>query len=282
MEVLIQPVTDAAHPALGHGHRYIFTRDLDQTPFGSRHLVLSAEHNTSHLLHRLDKVFPDRPGAKARFERAMERLQHANHPHILQVEEFGWDGEIGPFAISDYTGDADGVVTLDRLITLKGGWLTLEETKRALEQLMGACAAAHATGGDEGGGGGVYHGTLSMSQVHIDRRGSLLIELYGLSQQVNPTKSAAGDEVRSIAAIGYQLATGLLPLKPVIPVEHIIDHIDPTWRDYFQTGLGEPGFSTAAHALAAVQGLQIAGGGGIGEVGTSLRDLIRSMLTPVR
>lgn len=274
MEVLTQPIADAAHPALGKGHRYIFTRDLGQTPFGSRHLVLSAEHNTSHLLHRLDRVFPERPGARARFELAMERLQHADHPHILQVEEFGWNAEIGPFAISDYTGDADGVVTLDRLITLKGGWLTLEEAKRALEQLMGACAAAHSAG--------LYHGALTMSQVHVDRRGSLLIELYGLHQQVAPTKGPAGDEVRSIAAIGYQLATGLLPLKPVIPVEHIIEHIDPSWRDYFHTGLGEPGFSTAAHALAAVQGLGIAGGGGIGEVGTSLRDLIRSMLTPVR
>lgn len=280
---------DPAHARPGGGHRYVFTRDLDQTPYGSRHLVLSADHHTSHLLHRLDKAFPARPGAKERFERTMERLQHADHPHILQIEEYGWDEPgasagstlglqqgsepgIGPFVISDYTGDADGVVTLDRLITLKGGWLTLEESKRAIEQLMSACATAQACG--------VTHGALSMSQVHVDRRGSLLIELYGLNQQLAPTKTAVGDEIRSIAAIGYQLVTGLLPTRPIIPVEHMIEHIDHSWRDYFQTGLGTPGFSTAAHALAAVQGLRIAGG--IGGVGTSLRDLIRSMLTPVR
>ena len=264
-------------------HRYVFTRDLDQTPYGSRHLVLRAEHHTSHLLHRLDRLFankggsmPAGSGGREKFERCMTRIRHADHPHILQVEEFGWDGEgdVGPFAISDYTGDADGVVTLERLIKLKGGWLTLEESKRALEQLMGACAAAHAAG--------VVHGTLTMDQVHIDRRGSLLIELYGLCQQVSPTVTAAADEVRSIAAIGYQLVTGLLPLRPTIPIEHIIEHIDQSWRDYFHTGLAEggTGFSTAAHALAAVQGLRIAGG--FGEMGTSIRDLVRSMLTPVR
>lgn len=287
MEVLTQSPTtvDPAHK--GQGHRYIFTRDLDTTPYGSRHLVLSADHHTSHLLHRLDKAFPNKPGARERFERAMERLQHADHSHILQIEEFGWDegggsGDggggggvpLGPFVISDYTGDADGVVTLDRLIKLKGGWLTIEECKRAIEQLMSASEAAQAHG--------LTHGPLSMSQVHVDRRGSLLIELYGLSQHITPTRTAPGDEVRSIAAIGYQLATGLLPVRPVIPVEHMIEHIDQTWRDYFSTGLGTPGYSTAAHALAAVRALRIAGGGGISGMGTSLRDLIRSMLTPER
>ena len=284
MEVLTHssPAAGSAHLTRTQGHRYVFTRDLDQTPYGSRHLVLSAEHHTSHLLHRLHKVFPDKPGSRERFERIMERLQHADNPHILHVEEYGWDGEggsgVGAFTVSDYTGDADGVVTLDRLISLKGGWMTLEETQRSLEQLMGACAAAHEAG--------LLHGTLSMSQVHVDRRGSLLIELYGLDQELSPSKNAAGDEIRSITAIGYQLATGLLPLRPLIPVEHMIEHIDPTWRDFFQTGMGEggawggAGFSTAAHALAAVRGLRIAGG--IGEMGTSLRDLIRSMLTPVR
>jgi hypothetical protein len=274
VEVLIQPSPTADPTGRGTGHRYIFTRDLDETPYGSRHLVLSAEHHTSHLLHRLHKAFPIKPGSRERFERAMDRVQHADHPHILQVEEFGWDVDsgIGPFAVSEYTGDADGVVALERLLTLKGGWLTLEETKRALEQLMEACVCAHAAG--------LAHGPLTMQQVHIDRRGSLLIELYGLNQQLAPTKSPAGDEVRSIAAIGYRLATGLLPVRPLIPVEHIVEHVDQTWRDYFHTGMGEPGFSTAAHALAAVQGLRIAGG--IGEVGSSLRDLVRSMLTPVR
>ena len=281
MEVLTHaPVTQEAVPK-STGHRYILTRDLDQTAYGSRHLVLSADHHTSHLLHRLNKAFPLRPGSKERFERTMEILRHADHPHILQIEEYGWDAGsddgkegIGPFVISDYTGDADGVVTLDRLITLKGGWLTLEESKRAVEQLMGASAAAQQAG--------LVHGPLSMSQVHVDRRGSLLIELYGLQQQLSPTRTGAGDEVRSIAAIGYQLVTGLLPVKPVIPVEHMVEHIDPTWRDYFQTGMGTPGFSSAAHALAAVQGLRIAGTGGIGSMRTSLRDLIRSMLTPER
>lgn len=283
MEVLTQTssTVDPAHR--GKVHRYALTRDLDETYAGVRHLVLDVENHTSHLLQRLNRLFPDpkKPGVRVRFERAMSAVQSVDNPHILRVDEYGWDEELGPFTISDYTGDADGVVTLERLITLKGGSLTLEESKRALEQLMSACAAAHATLGEEGVSG-LAHGTLSMRQVQVDRRGSLLIELYGLQQQLNPSLSAPGDEVRSIAAIGYQLATGLLPLKPLIPIEHVIEHIDATWRDYLQTALeeGGPGFTSAAHALAAVHGLRIAGG--IGDVGTSLRDLIRSMLTPVR
>ncbi|MFT3685556.1 MAG: hypothetical protein QM783_11610 [Phycisphaerales bacterium] len=233
-------------------HRYVFTRDLDQTPYGSRHLVLRAEHNTSHLLHRVGTVFgenPPRAGARERFARAVEAVQRADDSHILRIDEYGWDDSpegAGPFVISDYTGDADGVVTLERLIALKGGSLTLEESKRAIEQLMGACVAGQA--------GGVEHGTLTMSQVHVDRRGSLLIELYGVLQQVKPSRSARADEVRSIAAIGYQLVTGLLPLKPVIPVEHMVEHIDQSWRDFFHTGLGSPGFSSAAHGAGGGQG----------------------------
>lgn len=281
---------ETSPPGKGEGgHRYSFTRDLDTTPYGSRHLVLRGDQ-TSHLLHRLNRVFaePGKPGAKERFARAMEAMQRADHPHILAIDEFGWDergpgaggagtaedGGMGPFVITDYSGDADGVVTLDRLVTLKGGWLTLEESKRALEQLMGACAAGH--------GAGLMHGPLSMHQVHVDRRGSLLIELYGLHQRLNPTRTAGADEVRSVAAMGYQLVTGLLPVRPIIPVEHMVEHIDPTWRDFFQTGLGSPGFSSAAHALAAVRGLRIAGGGGIGGVGSSLRELLRAALAPER
>jgi hypothetical protein len=252
-------------------------------------LVLRADHNTSHLLHRLEEVFgsnPPKAGARERFARAVEAVQRADDSHILRIDEFGWDDTqaagtdgvegagVGPFVISDYTGDADGVVTLERLIALKGGALTLEESKRALEQLMGACVA--------GQGAGVEHGTLTMSQVHVDRRGSLLIELYGLQQQVKPSKTARADEVRSIAAIGYQLVTGLLPLKPVVPVEHMVEHIDQSWRDFFQTGLGSPGFSSAAHALEAVRGLRIAGTGRIGGLGHTIGEALRSLLTPVR
>lgn len=256
---------------------YRVTRVLEPSRHGVRALTLHTAHNTSHLLHE-----PRLTARKDRhsFAAAMNKLAALDHPHLLRAEAYGWPpplpsitgeatGEFGgPWVMTDYTGDTDGIVTLDRLLRAKGGWLTLEESRRAMEQLLGACAYAHDLG--------LSHGTMMMDEVHVDRRGSLLVEFYGLRQALKPMprEAAEQEEVRSVVRIGYQLVTGLLPKSPLIPVEHVIEDIDRSWRAFFETGLGHTGFTSSAHALSAAKSCRIAGDGAIG----SVRSLVRTVI----
>jgi hypothetical protein len=238
---------------------YVLTRAL-QDGFGtSRWLCLHAERQTSHLLHMFIQnhssanfASADRRDAwqrlvtdRSTFEKRIGAMAHKRVAHVLSIEDFGWHPQAGGYAITDYTGDADGVVTLAGLLALKGGRMTLEEARRSCEQLFEASQQAHDMG--------MCHGPVTMDQVHVDRRGSLWIEFYGLEQSLAPSDDAVSLELRSIVRICYQLATGLLPIEPVIPVEDVIRPIERSWCDFFETGLGVPGFTTAPHALSAVR-----------------------------
>jgi hypothetical protein len=193
----------------------------------------------------------------------MTRLAALRHPHILAAQWAGLDDQ-GPWAITDFTGDADGIVTLEALLAAKGARLSLEESRRAIEQLLDAARAGHAAG--------LAHPALNMSEVHVDRNGSLRVELYALGRLltlsdpaarpgvVRPDPTLLDDqraEVRAALRIGYQLVTGLLPVEPLVPVEEMVEHIDGSWRDLFETGLGPTGFTSAAHAWSATHNCRI-------------------------
>lgn len=248
---------------------YSVTRELAAGPMGTRSLALNKQAHTSHLLHRVRTTAGMNPRT---FAAAMERLQVLSDPHLLVVQAYGWDTESGPWVVTDYTGDADGVVTLAQLLRLKGGWLSIDETRRAIGQLLDAPCLAHRLG--------LAHGVLSMEQVHVDRAGRLVIEFYGLATLLarEPVDRLATEraEVASILKIGYQLLTGLLPVHPVIPVEHVWDDIDETWRGLFETGLGPTGFTSAAHAYSAARACRVSGDmhWGLGPARMALRTLL--------
>jgi hypothetical protein len=261
-------------------------RELAPGVLGCRWLVRHEGTRENHVLYRvrLPAESAERPGLRVEFDRAwtqaMTAASRLRDAHILPVTAWGCDGQGEPYAITPFTGDADGIVTLDRLLRLKGGSLSVEESKHALEQILGAAQAAHAQG--------QVHGELSMSEVQVDRRGALFVELYGVARSLALAARPPGQgpsfgddqraEVRAIAAIGYQLVTGLAVEHPVIRASNVVLGLDRSWDDYFETGLalhGSPGFRTAAHAATAVRSLRLLNTrSSVGRVSVLLRSLM--------
>lgn len=236
----------ASRPRIGP---YILTRDLGPSALGDRQLALHESDYSSHVLHRL------RPAQSEAEERrwldACEAAQAFRHPHTLPIERFGLDdGQV--WIITPYTGDVDGLVTLGGLLRAKGGYFAPAEARQAIIQLLEVARDAHDLG--------LAHGHIALDEVLVDRRGSLLIEHYGLLRAAaspGPNPLAQRDEVRSLVRLGYQILTGLVPDAPVIPAGRVVPLLDPLWDDWFETGLialesGGPGFKSAAHAHSAI------------------------------
>ncbi|MCU0688547.1 MAG: hypothetical protein MUE97_02225 [Phycisphaerales bacterium] len=291
---------------------YAAARKLADGPRGPRYLAVHSQRHTSHLLHTPMPATTTRGAAVdvRAYSAAMARLQTLDQPHVLKVQAFGWetegqgasgDGGVhhGPWAVTDYTGDADGVVTLAQLVRIKGGSLSLEESKRAMEQLLDASRCAHPMG--------LAHGPLTMEQVQVDRAGRLVIEFYALDYAMDcaacgvssaspygggglpgvtagassgvmlPDRAAMERaEVASIVRIGYQLVTGLLPIEPIIAVQEVIEDIDESWQGFFETGMGPIGFTSAAHAYSAARACRLSGDRffGLGPVRMAIRTLL--------
>ena len=228
--------------------QYILTRQLEPGPLGPRDLALHDLDSSSHVIHR-PRVGRDR-AEQRRFLGVMNAAKLIGHPHILPIEEFGLDERGHPYIVTPFTGDSTGLVTVESLMTVKGGFFSPSEARQAVVQVLEAVEAAHRTG--------QRHGKLSMSGILVDRRGSIAIELYGVARLLHVTVDEGGDaesdEVRSVIRIGYQLVTGLVPEEPLIAAGRVVPGLDAVWDDWFETGLHSPvGFKSAAHALSAIR-----------------------------
>lgn len=232
---------------------FVLTKELAPGVLGDRWLALCEADQTSHVVTRLRTLRTGEGSLESwqgRFLAQMERTASLAHPHLLRVETFGLDDEGRPFAISPFTGDSEGVVTLDHLLRLQGGFLTVPEAKRAVEQMLSAIVYAHERGH--------AHGELTMPEVQIDPRGRVAIDLYGLARHLSTADRGETSlredqlgEVRAVCRIAYQLLTGLRPEEPVIPPDRVVLGLHHSWMDFFETGLGPVGFTTAEHAMSA-------------------------------
>lgn len=231
---------------------YRLTRPLPPGPLGERRLALHEGDSTSHLINRIARVQTDYD--RRRFSAVMTALRELRHPHILPIEAHGILPDGSGFTCSPFTGDVDGLVTLESLLRAKGGSLPPIEARTAMIQLLQAVEHAHRLGH--------RHGPLRLDGVQVDRRGSLAIEHYGLARLMDwfacEERELERAEVASVVEMGYRLVTGLLPDDPIIPAGRVVAHLDPLWDDWFQTGLidargGGPGFRSAAHALSAIE-----------------------------
>jgi hypothetical protein len=224
---------------------------------------------TSHVVHWV-RGAEDRPRQR-RVLHALERASELQHPHILPIEAFSTDNRGLPWCVTPFTGDHTGILALDRLLRLKGGFLATGEAKRAIDQLLEASVFAHERGH--------RHGPLTMSEVHVDRRGSLSVELYGLAHLLcdEPAPEPERLEVNAISRIGYQLLTGLRVELPIIRPSRVIENLDPSWDGWFENALGEQGFASAAHAHSALQDLRVSGDAiehSTGRVRSTIKSLI--------
>lgn len=234
---------------------YLLLRRLAPCPLAERWLALHGHTHSSHVLYRF-AACRDR-ASQRRFVVAAQRISQFQHAHALTLDEFAFDLAGRPWGVTVYTGDADGLVTVERLLRTKGGRMTAEEARLGLLHLLEASAAAHDTD--------LAHGRVSPSSVLVDRSGRLRIELYGLTESLyaarDPRPQVIRDEVRSIAEIGYQMLSGLRVDEPFIPPRRVLEDLPLDWDRWFRHalvgGMGgrTGGFTSARQALAALPAL---------------------------
>lgn len=228
---------------------YELVRELRPSGAIERHLALHPELLTHHVAYRFR--FGATKAERRRFLDAVEKAAALNIPHTLRVEQFSLATPTEAWVISPYTGNHDGLMLLSDLLAVKGGQMESLEVTRVLSQLLEAIAEAH----DEG----VIHGPLSINEIHVDRSGSLDIELYGVKAAIiddYDCDELAREELRSIVALAYHLLTGVVADDEMyIEPTKLVTKLDTQWDAFFAEGLDPAaGFESASEVLAAVPG----------------------------
>lgn len=231
-------------------------RSLEPSPFGQRWL---AQHNQNHadwIVHsfctQMDK------GLRVLLLSWIEAAGSFSHAHLPSIKLIADGPEVeGPRCIwsaEPYLGNEDGLLTIDRLVKLKGGRMSPAETERVLLHTLDAMRFAHELG--------ICHGLLLGSDLLVDRHGSITIDLYGLRRRLEGklelNAEAVLDEIRSVAMIGYSALTGLEAEEPRIKATRLVRRLDRSWDEWFEVALDPAGgFSTASEALSALPSIGI-------------------------
>jgi hypothetical protein len=238
-------VSHASHEQIGS---YRLVRPLGRSRHGDRWLALDQATQRSHVMHwvTLDPV-----AARQRLQLdSLRTLARSLHDlHILEIESVipSTRGSAqGVWILTPYTGSVQGLVTLAQLQVDKGGTMPVVEVERAMLHLLGAAEAGSAIGR--------VHGPLSADEVHVDRHGRLVIELYALATALEPEKVDAPrlerEEIRSIVDMGYRLLTNRDVVEPRLLVSRLIRGLHEAWDRWFDAGLDpHGGFASAAEAL---------------------------------
>ncbi len=231
---------------------YRIVRPLEPGRLAARWLAVHDRDQTSHIAYEF--LCRDR-AEQRRLLSAFERAAELEHPHILRVEQFAFADAHVAWLFTPYTGNQEGLVSLDSLLKAKGGTMSAQEAERAVTQVLSALEYAHARGN--------LHGPLALDEVLVDRHGRISIELHGLARRLNGltvgNSEIVRDEVRSVVEMGYRLLTGLSPEEPRIPAGRLGDRLSPFWDEWFDAGLDAltGGFATAADAAAALPSARI-------------------------
>jgi len=147
-------------------------------------------------------------------------------PHALSPIECGRALSGRPWAVTRYTGDHEGLVSLESLIRRTGGRASSQQTRYAVFQLLRLLSASQQCGR--------RHGFFHLDEVLVDRRGSLNVELCGLRYRLSSpavqTLWSAREEIRSVAMLAAQLLTGA--------TEEMIDLIGEGGPERFDADIG--------------------------------------------
>lgn len=213
----------------------------------TRWLALHEHDHTTHVVHEFAPCHDK--AEQRRFIAAVEGAATLRHAHILEIEQFSFFGLGRACVVTPYTGNQDGLVTLDDLARAKGGRMAATEVERALTQILEACQYAHDLR--------QAHGEIDAPDALIDRSGSVYIEMYGMARRLRGGRAShhqtVADEVRSLVALGYRLVSGLPAEEPRIPAGRLIKKLDRRWDEWFDAGLHPvDGFATAREAIDAL------------------------------
>jgi hypothetical protein len=207
----------------------------------------AAVHDREHTGHLVYSLGPARDRfSKKRFLAAADRLAPLRHPHLLTINAYALSDKLGACIVAPYPGHTGGIVSLAELIDHKGGRMSSQEAQRAVTHLLDGITALHAAG--------FADGALGLDRIHVDPRGSLLIELPGLHRALGrheaPTPDDHRADLQAIASMAHQMLAGAPPLRglPRLP-----EDTDPRWRIWCTQALDPiEGFATSAQALGAL------------------------------
>lgn len=226
---------------------YRLVRPLAASPIAERWLALHERKLSSHVVHRFEACRDK--SEQRRVLGAIEKGQSLHGPHLLPIELFSLSISQNPCAVTPYTGNHEGILTLSGLLAAKGGRMAAPEAERALRHLFEASRYAHSVG--------QVHGPMRWDEVLVDRHGSCSVEFYGMSRRLGvttgPTAELRRDEIRSIVEMGYRMVTGLDADEPRIAPTRLSKRLDSSWDGYFDAGLDAAGgFESADEALDAL------------------------------
>lgn len=211
--------------------------------FGHRWLASAGVESPTKVIYLV------RPTSQTTREHAHERLLRIAAgavPHALAIEavEPATAGG-GLWIVCPYTGSADGLLTLGRLLADKHeGRMELDEARRAAGQLLTALDGSHMRR--------VPHGAIVMDDVLVDRHGSVQIELLGVGAALSGIETLdVKGEVRSVVKCVFEMITGVQATGPSSVLR--APGLTRPWRAWLSKGLRfEGGFESAARALATL------------------------------
>ncbi|MEM1330175.1 MAG: hypothetical protein AAGG07_06415 [Planctomycetota bacterium] len=220
--------TSASTPRFGP---FRLIRRLRPCGIGERYLAVHDEHQSSHTVYRLGPFHG--LAERRRWVEAMDRLASTNAAHVQSFEKYCLDDTGHGWAVADYTGNQRGLVQLSDLLAAKGGRFGVAEAERCIRQLLQAFSA-----GQEAG---INHGPLNEADVLVDPRGSQRVQLFGVRRRLEGLMDGAEelgrDEVRSVAALGYRVMTGLEADEPLIGASRLVKRLDRAWDGWFDAML---------------------------------------------
>ncbi len=204
------------------GDKYLLGDLLGQGGFGAvykaRHLLLNRQQAIKNLL---EQHFTS-PKFRERFTREAQTLAALDHPNIVHVDDFGFDGNRA-YLVMPYIGGG----TLQQILRARGV-VPPDQVLRYLEQIAGALDYAHARN--------VAHLDMKPLNLLVHDDGRLLLSDFGLAHLIEqgaiegstslqfgsphymaPEHIQAQPERRSdIYALGiivYQMLTGRVPFE---------------------------------------------------------------------
>ncbi len=176
-----------------------------------------------------------------RFQREAKAIAALRHPHIVQVFDFGVEGDV-PYMVMEYL---EGVTLKAELqaLTRRGETMPLGEAGRIFQAIASAVEHAHRQG--------MAHRDLKPANVMLTARGEVVLTDFGIARIVGGTQYTAtgailgtpaymspeqgqgrgGDERSDVYALGvilYEMVTGRVPFDADTPLAVIYKHIsDP-------------------------------------------------------
>lgn len=228
---------------------YKITGVLPASRWGQRWLAFHEGRQCPFMLYQFEGFA--KKTDQRRFITAFEKLSALEHPHLLSLMEFAFDGNTdSALLVTPYPATHDGLLTMSRLLGQKQGRMPVPEVRRAIVQLLETLQFVHDRD--------LLHGPLSLDEILVDPHGSLIIDLYGFRRTVegihNDSLFDRADEVRSIVEMAYTLITGLSAEAPRIRMESVRGRSDRSLDTWIEAGLDPAaGFESATAALRALE-----------------------------